>query len=89
MLNKDALAGVALQYNAMYRGTGLCGIGSEEGHPTVRLLLQTLSEMFEGETPLYEKISVEYGTGYYKSFKYNGVKFFATMTQEEYEDATF
>lgn len=90
MLNKkDALAGIALQYNAIYEEPGVCGICSEEGQPTVHLSPRTLNELFEGETPLYEKINVGYVTLYHKSFKYNGVKFVTTVKQEEYEDETF
>lgn len=90
MFKKDMLAGIALQYNAMYaKMIGLCGIGTEERCPTVHLTLNSLNEMFEGETPLYEKLSAEYGMSYYKTFKHNGVKFFAMMTPREYEDETF
>lgn len=91
MLNKDALAGLALLYQALYDGsTGFCGVnyGVAEKMPEVHIVKDELNELFgdSGITPTYEKLEASFGTNYYKCFVYKDVKFFSLVSKEEYEE---
>lgn len=89
MLNKDILAGIALQFNAMYNSLdGLCGVHTFNHQAEVQMTPEGLQELFGDEKAEYSKLD-GITPNYYKEYKYCGVKFYCLISKEEYEDATF
>lgn len=85
---KDALAGLALMYKAIDKAErGLCGV-RYYCEPEIHLTLESLNKLFEGEKASYSAVGDD-NPSYYKEYWYNGVKFFALLDKEEYEDETF